>query len=165
MAGRVKPEPTTEKLIAAVFDALDNLDAWVDDCSDVDRLIAVRDALPDVTARVNLVSGSATKSLRALLVEGPRFLPDGRTVAIGVEPRRTLLPSGRAIIRNRAISKAMQVAQGEMGPALETLAEIYEETYLSPSTMPKWGGLKALGFNSWDDVAETGDVEKGITIT
>lgn len=156
---------STESLLQAAFDALDALEAWTNDCSDVNRLAAVKDAMPGLTDRVKLIAAATNTSLRALVASGPVFMPDGRTILIETDDKRVLRSGAREKIRSRIVSRAIALAEGETGFAtMEKALEVMEETYLSPSTLPKWGGLQLLGFSSWDEVAEANTQEKGVII-
>lgn len=155
----------TEHLLLDAFEALEALEAWTNDCADVNRLAAVKDAMPELTDRVKLIASATNTSLRHLLAEGPQFLADGRTALIETEEKRTLRPGSRDKIRNRIIARACALREGETGfTTMETALEVMEDVYLSPSTLPKWGGLKTLGFSSWDEVADINEQEKGIVI-
>ena len=71
----------------------------------------------------------------------------------------------RQKIRDRALNRTLALAGGELTADVVTEAmELIEDIYISPSTMPKWGGLKTLGFSSWDEVADVNEQEKGVVI-
>ena len=159
------PDQQTEALLQNAYEALEALEAWTNDSSDINRLATVKDAMPMLSDYVKLIAAANNTSLRLLLASGPQFLADGRTALIDTGVKRTLRPGAREKIRKRIIQRALTLADGETGFAvMESALAVMEGVYLSPSDLPKWGGLETLGFSSWDEVADTNEQEKGVVI-
>lgn len=158
--------PLIDVLIERAMEAIDGLEAWVKDSSDAAACLRMMDEAKGLIDAVKVVLALAETSVKRMIAQADDhvlFLPDGRTVTQGTEPKRTMHANARDVIRRRVVNKALSVAQGDVEVALLKVAEMTEDLYVSPSAEPKATPLKALGF-TWAELSDSEEIAKGLAI-
>ena len=157
--------PGLDHILVMLDEAFTELNEWIGDTSTPAFLVEADEALAEVTDKLKVLTAGTKSRLQKIATEGPAFLPDGRTLRLDVGTKRKMSPRGKALIRDRIYNKARVLGEGEVETMIRIAIGLTEEVYTSPSTEPKWGGLQALGFSSWKDVADVDDEHvKGVVI-
>lgn len=160
--------PSISDVLYRIADDLTAVEAWVKDSVDPAAILEVQPRLEEIVEHVKILLGSCDAGLRRAIATSPGqviFMGDRTLSLAGSDPKRKLNARGRQAIRDRLERRALAASEGEVGMALTVLGELFEKLYLSPSSMPKWGELKALGFDSWAQVADEEEGRGKVTVT
>lgn len=156
------------EVLYRIADDLTAVEAWVKDSVDPALILEVQPRLEEVLEHVKILLGSCDAGLRKAIATSPGqviFMGDRTLSLADGAPKRKLNVRGRQEIRDRLARRALAASAGEVGVAITVAIELTEKIWTSPSDTPKWGELKALGFDSWSQVADEEEGRGKVTVT